>query len=207
MSISYPLTLPFSTRNAARIVFRQRSTVGVSKSPFTGEQQVYAHQGEWFEADIQLAPMERADAEEWVGALVSLNGQEGTFLLGDRANLTARGTWSASSPLVNGSHASGVKTMTVRGVDDKTWKRGDWLQLGSGSSARLHKIVQDGSQSGSPSVGTIEIWPRTRTTYADAAAITVASAVGVFRLAGNRFQWDIDEARFYGLSFSAVEAL
>lgn len=204
MTISFPVSLP-STKTAARISFDAVSQVGVSQSPFTGVQQVYAHQGEWFEAMIELPPMMRADAEQWVAFLLSLNGREGTFLLGDPANTVPRGSWA--SPLISGAHAAGVKTLVIKSVDGLTWKRGDWLQLGSGSTSRLHKVVQDGSQVGSPSTGTVEIWPRTRAALADGDAITLSSPKGLFRLKENRRSWSIGEGSFYGASFSAMEAL
>lgn len=204
MSISYPLSLP-SNAVAAAISFEAISQVGLSQSPFTGAQQAYAHQGEWFEAQIELPSMARADAEEWVALLLALNGKEGTLLLGDPANSTPRGTWV--SPVVSGAHAAGVKTLYIRGVDSKTWKAGDWLQLGSGSGAHLHKVVQDGSQLGSPSVGSVEIWPRTRAALSDGAAVTLTSPVGLFRLKDNRRSWSIREAVEYGIGFGVLEAI
>ena len=63
MAITYPLSLPDATSyQAARMT--ARSVVGVSKSPFTGVQQVQKHQGQWWEFEGSLAPMSRANAEE-----------------------------------------------------------------------------------------------------------------------------------------------
>lgn len=184
-----------------------RSVVGVAESPFTLSQQVYAHPGEVWSAELDFPPLERAEAEDLIGMLLALNGMEGTFLMGDPLGKTARGTWSGSSPVVSGAHAAGLKTIGIRNVDGKTWKRGDWLQFGSGSTTHLHKIVQDGSQVGSPSLASIEIWPRTRTTLADGDAITIASPRGLWRLASNVGGWDLIDAMEYGVRLSAIEAL
>lgn len=205
MAISYPLALPASlTARTASI--RGRSAVGVSMSPFSFAQQVYAHQGEMWEADFTLAPMKRADAEPWVAWLLALNGMEGTFLMGpDPVNASPRGTW-AGSPLVKGASQTG-KTLVVDGFTAfATVKAGDWFQLGSASGAKLHKVVQDGTADSSGELY-LEIWPRLRNSPADNAALTSASPVGVFRLARNIREWSLELAMVYGLQFSAIEAL
>lgn len=204
MSVSYPLSLPVA-QVAARIKFRRRAQVGVSVSPFTFSQTVYAHQGDQWLADVELPPLfDAAEAAAWIAFLVSLNGREGTFLMGDPTGEVQRGTWTA--PVVHGAHAAGVKTINIRSVDGRTWKQRDWLQFGSGSSSRLHMVVQDGSQVGSPSTGSVEIWPRTRAALSDGAVITLAAAKGVWRLVGNEDSWDVDLAQEVGIAFSCEEA-
>ena len=206
MTISYPLSLP-SERFAPGTGIRARSGAAVSESPFTGEQQVYVHQLEVWSAQLVLPSMTRADAEAWIAFLLSLNGREGTFLFGDPRNTTPQGTWSGSSPLVNGASQTG-KTLAIDGLSaGTTVKAGDWLQLGSGSSARLHKVTQDATANVGGQV-TLDLWPRLRSSPADNAAVTIASPKGVFRMASNDIGWDFQPAQMYdGFSFSAVEAL
>jgi hypothetical protein len=200
MALSYPLSLP-STSTPAAITIRGRSSVGMSASPFSFSQQVYAHQGDAWEADIELPPMKRAAAEEWVAFLLGLNGMEGTFLMGDPVNTSPRGTWNTGTPLVNGASQTG-RTLVIDGISGKTAKAGDWFQLGSGSSARLHKVVQDLSGNGS-----LEIWPRLRSSPVDNDPLTVTSPVGLWRLASNTREYSIGQAQIYGIRFSAIEAL
>ena len=78
---------------------------------------------------------------------------------------------------------------------------GDYIQLGGGSSAKLHKVLVD--QTGS---GTLEIWPALRTDYTS-ANVTYTNAKGVFRLNQNVSSWQITNANSYGISFEAVEAI
>lgn len=204
MSLSYPLSLPSGvTPNSIQI--RANSVVGVSASPFTFSQQVYAHAGEMWEADVEYPPLDRDDAHNLFAVLLGLNGQEGTLLMGDPANPAPRGTWA--SPLLSGAHAAGVKTLTVRNVDGLTWEAGDWLQFGSGSSTHLHKVVQAGSQAGSPSTGTVEIWPRTRAAYADGEAITLTATKGLWRLASNMRAMSVEVGQEYGIRLSLIEAI
>lgn len=206
MSISYPLSLPSQVAFNG-IEFRARSAVGVSESPFTFSQQVYAHQGQIWEADLSLPPMTREAAEQWVAFLLALNGREGTFLLGDTLNTTPRGT-GTGTPLVNGASQTGNTLVTDGWTAGVTGilKAGDWFQLGTGSSSRLHKIVQDATSDGSGNA-TLEIWPRLRSSPADNAALTLSAPKGLFRLASNVRAWSIGLAQLYGLSFAAVEAI
>lgn len=208
MTISFPVALP-TTKTARQVRFTARSVVGMGRSPFSGSQQVYAHAGTWWEAAVELPPMERADAEEWIAFLLKLNGREGTFTMGDPANPSPRGTWSSGSPKVYGGvSVAGGRTLAIYGLTDGlTIKAGDWLQLGSGSTSHLHKAVADATIGSSPSGATLDLWPYLRATPVHDDAIVVSSAKGLWRLASNQRDWSVEIAQVYGLSFSCIEAL
>ena len=204
MTISWPTTLPVSTRGAAEIVITPNMAGGVSESPFTGEQQVYMHPGEWWAIELQLGAMNRADAEEWLGALLGLNGPEGTFLVGDPMGVAPRGTWA--SPLVNGASQTG-KVLNIDGMAaGATWKRGDWFQLGSGSSTRLHKITADGTANCSCE-GTIDFWPRLRSSPGNNDPLTLTNTVGIWRLASRGVPWTLRDVQYNGIVIAGIEAL
>ena len=81
---TYPITLPTETSSQPMsTTFRIRRIVGQSMSPFTGEQQTFRHQGEWWEAEVTLPPMTHTYAREWVAKLVSMRGVFGQMMLGD----------------------------------------------------------------------------------------------------------------------------
>lgn len=205
MAISYPLALPTVTRFSG-LTIRARSAVGVSSSPFTFSQQVYAHQGDMMEADADLPPMLRADAETWISFLWALNGMEGTFLMGDPLGAAPRGTWAGGAALVKGGAQTG-RTLNADGLSaGATAKAGDWLQLGTGAAAHLHRVVQDATANGSGEIA-LEIWPRLRASPADNDPIVIAGAVGLWRLASNVREYSVREAQIYGLRFSCIEAL
>lgn len=205
MAISFPQSLPV-TKAPTSIVLRAISAVGVSASPFTFSQQVFEHDGAMWGGDISLPPMARDDAAAWVSWLVRLNGRAGTFLMGDPAGSTPRGTW-AGTPLLVGAHAARLKTLAVDGFSaGATGKEMDWIQFGSGSSTRLHMVVADFTANGS-GVATIEIWPGLREQQADNAAIVKTNTLGQWRLAENTREWSIGLAKLYGIRFSCVEAL
>lgn len=206
MAITYPLSLP-TNKGLAKIRLTANNVVGVSQSPFTAKQQIYKYTGQFWEAEISLPPMKRADAEYWISFLLKLNGSYGTFLLGDPNGGTARGV-ATGTPLVNGSSQSGNELVTDGWTNSTTGilKAGDYIQLGSDSSSQLYKVLDDVNSNGSGQA-TLTVWPDLRTSPADNAAITVSNAKGVFRLSSNAQAWDINEATFYGMTFAAREAL
>ncbi len=206
MTITYPLALPVHT-GIARIDLRAINVISVTRSPFTLASQTFAHAGQMWQADVVLPPMKRADAEQWVAWLVSLRGQYGTFLLGDPLGATARGV-ATGTPLVKGAgQTGGSLIIDGAGAGVTGWlKAGDYIQLGSASSATLHKVLADANSDGSGNV-TLDIWPHIRIAPADNATVVVAAPKGLFRLSGNEQAWSINEASVYGLAFGAVEVI
>jgi len=194
MSISYPLALPSHT-GIMSVELTAINAVAYSKSPFTFAGQAHAYSGQTWQADVTLPPMKRADAEQWIAFLVSLRGQFGTFLLNDPSGTAPRGT--ATTVNITGSTGDSSVSTTMTG----TLLAGDYIQLSSGADARLHKVLQD--QSGS---GTLEIWPALRADQSNVSA-DLTSAAGVFRLSSNEQSWSVNEASIYGITFGAMEAL
>jgi len=194
MAISYPLSLPTNV-GMASIELRARNTVAVSMSPFTYKQQTHSYDGQMWEADITLPPMNRDDAESWVSFLMSLKGRYGTFSLYDPSARSARGT--ATSATITGSVGDDSLTVVMTG----TLKAGDYIQIGAASDATLHKVLVD--QDGD---GTLEVWPKLRKDRTTVSAVLV-DASGVFRLSSNETAWSVDNASFFGISFGATEVV
>ena len=195
MAISYPLNTP-TTIGIESIELRAVNAVAVSQSPFTYKQQVISHQGQIWSASVSIPSVRRDLAAEWKAMLVALKGSVGTFLLGDPDYVTPRGTVSGT-PTLSGTAGDSTVSITMTG----TLLAGDYIQLGTGSAARLHQVLVD--QSGS---GNLEIWPDLRSTYSGETVI-YNSPKGVFRLGNSTTSWSIDNASFYGISFAAIAAL
>lgn len=206
MAISYPLTFPTIT-GVRRIALRGRSAVARTESAFTFGQQIQAHAGQRWEAEVSLPPMKRASAEEWIAFLLSLNGMEGTFLMGDPNGAAPRGV-ATGTPVVKGASQTGASLVTDGWTISQTGilKVGDYIQLGSGSSTRLYKVLADANSDGSGNA-TFDIWPDLRSSPGDNDALTVSSARGLWRLAANEMPWEADWMAFYGITFPCVEAL
>lgn len=194
MAISYPLSLPTNI-GIASIELRARNAVAVSSSPFTYKQTVHAYDGQMWEADVTLPPMNRDDAEAWIAFLMSLKGRYGSFLLYDPSARSVRGTATAAT--ISGSAGDDTVTVSMTG----TLKAGDYIQLGSASDATLHKVLVDKSGSGN-----LEIWPKLRKDRSSVSA-TLTDASGVFRLSTNETAWSVNDASFYGISFGAMEVV
>ena len=206
MAISYPVTFPASI-GVSSINIRAKTVVGVSSSPFTGQQQVYKHQGQWWEAEVSLPPMKRDEAEQVVAFLIKMNGQYGTFLMGDFLSTAPRGI-GTGTPLVNGASQAGDELVTDGWTVSTTGilKAGDWIQLGSASTSTLHKVLDDVTSDGSGNA-TLNIFPNLRSAPDDNAIITISSPKGRWRLASNETDYAIDNASIYGMTFACIEAL
>ena len=191
MAITYPVSTPTDI-GIAQIELGATNAVAVSKSPFTFATQVHAYSGEMWSANVTIPTVRKDLAEPWVAFLMSLRGQYGTFLLGDPNNTSPRGTATAAT--VSGSLGDRSVTVTMTG----TLLAGDYIQLGSGANAKLHKVLVD--QSGN---GTLEIWPALRGNFSGAATLT--NTKGVFRLASNQTNWSIGNSSAYSIQFEAME--
>lgn len=209
MAITYPINTPTNI-GIANITFMAENAVAISSSPFTFQQQVVAHQGQRWAASISLPPMKRQDAETWVAFLLSLKGQVGTFLLGDPNCQTPQGSAasSAGTPLVNGGGQTG-DALLIDGLPISATNylvAGDYIQLGTGATATLHKVLTNVTTSVSGSA-LIDIWPNIRTAPNDNAPVVVSGTKGRFRLKENMTQWSINEISSYGITFDCVEAI
>jgi len=153
--------------------------------------------------------MRRSDAEKWITWLISLKGQLGTFYLGDPLGCTPQGSGRDSDTvLVDGAVTSG-NTIAIDSAPVSTTdflKAGDYMQIGSGTSRQLFKVLNDVDTDATGSA-TVDVWPNVRTSISDNAAVTLESAQGVFRLASNETSWSVNEASIYGITFGAVEAV
>lgn len=203
MAITYPITLP-SSPAPSRLRIYPRAIVAVAASPFSGAQQVYQHQGQFWQADITLPPMRRADADAWIAAMLQLNGRYGTFRLGDAARINPRGD-ASGTPLVKGAGQTGQSLITDGWTAGVTGilKQGDYIEVAS----RLYMVMVDADSDGSGNA-TLDIWPRLRAATIDNEAITVRSCRGIFRLASNEMPWDALPANMVdSISFTAIEAI
>ena len=142
-----------------------------------------------------------------MAALTSLNGKQGTFLLGDPLGATPRGS-ASGSPVVDGANQSGL-TLDTRGWTANATGvllPGDYIQIGTGSGARLYKAMTQVDADGSGHA-TIDIWPNLRDSPTDGQSLILNDTVGQFRLTSNRTPWTIRPPGFYDIRFKAKEAI
>ena len=211
MALTYPLATP-TTIGIESIELRAVNSVAVSQSPFTYKQQIISHGGQKWEASVNIPSVHRDKAAEWKAMLVGLKGQYGTFLLGDPDYATPQGTVSAC--VLTGTAGQDEATVVMTG----TLKAGDYIQLGSATTSRLHQVLQDQDGDGQGSGDYLEFcnvcndesnedWYTNEDGTYTGATVTFNSPKGVFRLATNMTSWSINNASIYGISFEAVEAV
>lgn len=210
MSITYPLDFPTNVRQPAAVVLRPVNVIGMNRSPFSGSQQTVEYSGKWWEADIDLPPMRDDDStDEWKAFLAKLNGRKGTFLMGDPSRALPKGSAASTpgTPVVNGADQTGHE-LDITGMPTSVTgylKRGDYIQLGSGSASRLH-ILLDQLDTDSSGEGTAVIWPTLRTSPNNGATVTVIGARGLFRLTDN-IEWGMEPGTVFRMSFAALEVV
>ena len=189
--------------------FNASSVVGISSDPFVLTQQVYRWPGAMWSVQVELPPMRRAAAEEWLGFLLSLKGKYGTFYIGDVDAKVPRGLatgTAVSSGTLNTARAESLVTSGWTALGTGILKRGDYIQVGTSTSRRLYKVLTDAT-SGTAGAATFDIFPPLRETLTAGVSLTVGTTSGVFRLAENTVDWNTNEMAVYGLSFSAIEAI
>ena len=203
--ITYPRALP-SNKHVREIEFRGVSATALSQSPFTFQSTAYEYAGQMWQADISLRAMDREDAEVWISWLLSLRGRAKTFLLGDPRACNPRGQAAnfPGTPIIT-DQTGGTITVTGASASKTGWLLpGDYIQLGSASTATLHKVL-DTADTNASGESTLEIWPYVRGTRS--GSVTVNNAVGRFRLASNEQAWSINFQNKYGVTFGAMEAI
>jgi hypothetical protein len=214
MSITYPIYLPFmnlkdsgATILISSMRFKPRSVVAMSISPFTGQQQVQVHQGQIWAAEIKLPPLKADEAQQLLAALLSLNGIQGKFYLGDPAHRAPGGN-PTGDPVVDGAGQTG-QTLSTKGwgqSDEGVLLAGDWIQLGTGLTQRIYRVLKD-VDSGADGKAIIDIWPRLRESPGNEESLVLEDTMGVFRMSDNEMLWDIEPGLIYGFEFSVVEAV
>tara|TARA_R110000868_G_C10909754_1_gene764879 strand:+ start:612 stop:1238 length:627 start_codon:yes stop_codon:yes gene_type:complete len=202
---SYPLTMPVNVgiRNSE---FGLRRSVGITVSPFSGHQQVYKNSLALWYAVFSLPPMNRASAGQWQAFFSELNGRYGTFLAGDQDAKAIMGT-AVTSVLVNGAHAIGANTVAMDGFAISTnnvFKKGDYVQFGSGATSKLHLVTADINSNGSGQAN-VQIEPILKAALTDNDVVVYSSAKAVFKLDTNDVTWSANNNGIYTMSFSCTE--
>lgn len=206
---SYPLDFPAAlVANSLSIV--PRDAVSRSESAFSFEDQVYDWGGEMWTLKGTLPLMTRENARLFQAFLLKLKGKYGTFLYPIQDGAEPLGTWAAAgSPAivqVDGAVSARSHELPLKGlIPGATGKAGDYINIGSGGSTRLHMLVDDAVADGAGEM-TVNIWPATRGALVDGMEVVTSNCKGLFRLTQN-FGWDVDVNKHYMLQFGALEVV
>src|SRR5690242_17315899 len=103
------VSLP-SSPGLRKVDFSSNDTVGIVKSPFTGQQQAQKWPGaDWMNGTATLPPLTQAQADEWISFLLACRGQANAFMLGDPLKEHPRGNLQGSVPVVDGADTANNK--------------------------------------------------------------------------------------------------
>lgn len=180
-----------------------QSVVGITRSPFTGSQQAIKWPGSWWEAQVALPWMTRAQAEEWIAFILNCDGPFRKFKLGDPTGKIPRGAGAGSAPQVDGAGQGGSIIST------KNWPinlvnalvAGDYLEI----EDHLYKVTYPEDTDGAGKA-TFDIRPPLRTNPADGQPIIISNCKGIFRMKNNQNPWRIDAAKNFLIQFECYEA-
>lgn len=207
MSTPPLLTLPTSICFAS-IVMTLNRVVGLTRSPFTLEEQVFKWPGEAWSVEVNLPLIKgRERASEWIAFGLNLEGGFGNFLMGDPLGKVPMGV-ATGAPLVDGAAQEGTTLLTKGWTSNITGilLAGDYIQLGSSGASRLHMVTQNADSDGSGNAA-LKIQPALRTSPADSSTIVTHDTVGVFRMSDNDFSWGVAPGKIYKINFRAHEVV
>ena len=202
---SYPLTFP-TVSGITTQSFSLIRNVAVSTSPFTGQDQVFQHEGEFWATQISFPPMLKDKAATVIAFLLQLRGRRGTFSLGDQDRKTIQGV-ATGTIRVNGASQTGNQ-VALDGFANSTsnvFKVGDYIQIGS----YLYMVIENATSNGSGEAN-VKIEPALRSsieTINDDTTVVYSNTTTLMRLDTNELGWQTDKVSKYGISFSASEAL
>ncbi|MDW3204563.1 MAG: hypothetical protein R8L07_03390 [Alphaproteobacteria bacterium] len=215
VSYSYPLTAP--SVSPERVVIGLESRVAVGVSEFTFAEDVQVHPGRRLMLEIRWPPLQDvADIRAMEQFLLRLNGMEGTFLYGEPRRTAPAGNYdsgldtpvcdTAGSPAPNNKGDRVLYTRGWRNSGTNLLLPGDVLQLGSGATTSLQKVMTAVDSDGSGDAA-IDIWPGLRRQPSDGSAIVLTNPVGLWRQATNRQGWAHEPGDLRtGFRLTAVEA-
>jgi hypothetical protein len=193
--ITYPLSTPAALLKTNKVTWRAKTAVSITRGQFTGQTKAFAHQGEWWELEIETAKMTRPSADQLEAFIVSLRGQYGTFKYGDPARKAPQG--GLSGPwAVNGTIAAGSRTVPA-GYGAGAFSVGDWLQIGA-QLVRVINVIDSGH---------FDVFPIFRSAIPDGTPIIYNGAQGIFRLSGEvDLSYGLSKNAFGPYVISAMEA-
>ncbi len=201
------VTLP-SSPGLSEVSFGMEDAIAIIESPYVPSQ-IQAQQwpgADRWTAQLTLPKMMRTMAAPWLGLLGATQGMFNVFQFGDPLGRAPAGV-ATGTPLVDGTvgggNAVGTNILYTKGWTASIAAQllaGDYLQIGY----RLYQVTAQGNSDGAGKIA-LSIWPSLRETPADAAPVTLANAVGVFRLAANKRQWHAANDRLAQISLSLIE--
>lgn len=203
--VSFPITLP--PKGIREVRFGLERNQAVTRDPYALTPKILHRFGDGWRAEIDLVPMDldpslgKAVADDWITALMSLQGQVGTFYLGDPRRQIPRGS-AGGVPLVDGAGQTGT-TLNTKGwpLSQTGILLGyDYIEV----EARLYMVIAAADSDGTGN-SALSIEPAMRSSPADNAPITTINPRAIMMLDNPDVFWTEKSLHWEGLSFVAVD--
>ena len=101
--------------NFVMSTFRLNYTVATAESPFSGKSKTQEFDRVFWEADVSLPPMKRADFADWQSWITRLKGGTNHFKFADPDALTNRGTYDGTHLVTNSRVSNTSVTLSFSG--------------------------------------------------------------------------------------------
>lgn len=185
-----------------------RRVVGRTISPFSLAEQSFPWAGEQWSIDLSLPTITDPDiAAQWKAFGAKMKGSYNYVLLGDPLATAPRGV-GTGTPVVSVGSQTGNSLQTSGWTSGVTgiMKAGDYIQLGTGTNARLYMLTADANSDGSGNAA-LSIEPALRSSPALNDAVIITNPRGLFRLDSNTWSWTVNAGPLYTIGFSVVEVI
>ncbi len=206
MMPTFPLINP-TTFGISSMTWIALSNDAYTHSPFTFQLIKQIFDGRMWRGSLSI--MTRNDANRgrelsaWLTSLRRAGTNAGTFLLGEPGATLPLGSAkdTPGAPLVDGAAQTG-EALNVKGLPlsaNGYLLAGDYIQLGTGISSRLKKVLDDVNSDGSGDA-TMNLWPPIRDTEVpvDSSAVVVSGAEGLFVSPSASSSWQVRPPVVYG---------
>lgn len=208
---TFPLATP-ETYGIASVAWNPVSGDGYARNPHTGTLIKQIFDSRYWTGTLTVTPQGEADGRglaAWLTALKRGGANAGTFYLGPPSAGSALGSASATpgTPVVNGADQTG-EDLDVSGLPTSATGyllAGDYIQIGTGTAARLKLVLDDVDSDGSGEA-TIAVWPPIRTAPSNGSAVVVSDPVGVF-VAPAQDGWAVESPYVVGVTIPVAEVV
>ncbi len=197
---TFPITAPTAAYRSA--VFGIDRVVGITSSPFTLREQVYAHPGAAWVGNVELVPMQGSTAHEWAAFINRLAGKSGSFLMAPPDRTTPEGTQTADFTVASSASLRATSISASGMVAAATLKSGDRIEIGNIIYEQVVDVTADGG-----GLATLTIEPPLKVALVGSETIQTTSMLGEFRLMSNEVKSKHESNGTYSLSFAFREVL
>ena len=209
---SFPLVSPTSY-GVGLLAWSAVSNDAYGRAPWSLDLIKQIFDGRMWTGTLTILPQNEANGRAltaWLTALRRAGTNAGTFLLGDPSASEPLGSAkdTPGTPIVSGGSQTG-ESLNVSGLPNSATGyllAGDYIQIGTGVSSRLKKVLDDVNSDGSGDA-TMKLWPPIRTAPSNSSAIVVSDPEGLFVAPGAVSSWQVRPPVEHSVTINVAEVV